>query len=139
MYVDGVGGELKSPGYPSPYKPNLDQTWMIKVDPGEHILINFLDLDVGKNGNLFIFSGGSRISQRGVRQPQRGAPAYYLTNFSQKLHENEEILVQRWGAHSLRPLRSATDFYVFFFKMLNPIVSQSLIILFRVLYTYSAM
>ena len=26
---------------------------MIKVDPDEHILINFLDLDMGKNGILF--------------------------------------------------------------------------------------
>ena len=27
-----------------------------------------------------------------------GAPTYYLTNFSQKLHENKEILAQRRGA-----------------------------------------
>ena len=39
-----------SPGHPNPYKPNLDHTWMIKVDPEEHILINFLELDLGKNG-----------------------------------------------------------------------------------------
>ena len=44
-------------------------------------------------------SGGSRISQRGVRQPQ-GALAYYLTNFSSKLHEHEKI--------PCAPLRSAT-------------------------------
>ena len=36
-------------------------------------------------------SGGSRISQRG-RLPLRGTVTYYLTNYSQKLHENEEIL-----------------------------------------------
>ena len=31
-----------------------------------------------------------------------GAPSYYLTIFfSKKLHENEEILVQRWGRASL--------------------------------------
>ena len=53
-YISGVGGELKSPGYPKPYGANLDQTWMIKVDPGEHILINFLDLDMGNNGNLIV-------------------------------------------------------------------------------------
>ena len=46
----------------------------------------------------------------GVRQPRRGAPTYYLTNFFRKLHENEEMLVQRWGRASLEfPLRSATD------------------------------
>ena len=55
-------------------------------------------------------SGGSRISQRVVRQSQGGrAPTYYLTIFFRKLHENEEILVQRWGRASLAPpLRFAT-------------------------------
>ena len=37
-------------------------------------------------------SGGSRISQRGVRQPLRGP-----TNFSRKLYENEEILAEKGG------------------------------------------
>ena len=32
------------------------------------------------------------------------APTYNMANFSQKLYENKEILAQRWGAHSLRPL-----------------------------------
>ena len=32
-----------------------------------------------------------------------GAPTYYLANFSQKLHENKEILVQRGGARPSRP------------------------------------
>ena len=27
----------------------------------------------------------------------RGAPTYYLPNFSGKLHENEEILAEKWG------------------------------------------
>ena len=37
------------------------------------------------------------------------APTYYLANFSQKLHENEDILGQRGGRASLAaPLRSAT-------------------------------
>ena len=36
-----------------------------------------------------------------------GAQTYYLAKFSQKLHENEEILSQR-GAHIPRPPRSAT-------------------------------
>ena len=39
----------------------------------------------------------------GGRQPLRGAPTYYLTNFSQKLHENKEILA---GGASLAPPRS---------------------------------
>ncbi len=53
-YITGVGGELTSPGYPAPYKPNLDCTWMIKVDPDEHILINFLALDMGTNGKQVV-------------------------------------------------------------------------------------
>ena len=49
-------------------------------------------------------SGGSRISQRGVRQPQ-GAPTYYVTNFSWKRHENEKIWPggARDAPHSLDP------------------------------------
>ena len=43
-----------------------------------------------------IISGGSRNSQRGMRQLQRGGmPTYYLTNFSGKLHKNEKKLAQR--------------------------------------------
>ena len=38
----------------------------------------------------------------GGRQPKRGAPSYYLANFSRKLYENEDILGQR----------SANDKYV---------------------------
>ena len=39
----------------------------------------------------------------------RGAPTYYLANFSQKLHENEEILGRGGGRRVPRaPLRSAT-------------------------------
>ena len=30
--------------------------------------------------------------------PRAGVPTYYLTNFSRKLHENEEILAQFAGA-----------------------------------------
>ena len=39
----------------------------------------------------------------GGANPKGGAPTYYLTNISQKLHENEEILGQRGGARPLRP------------------------------------
>ena len=35
------------------------------------------------------------IFQRGTPTPNGDAPAYYLTNFSRKLRENEEILVRR--------------------------------------------
>ena len=48
----------------------------------------------------------------GAPTPEGGAPTYYLTNFSQKLHENEENLTQRGGRASLRPPpRSANGKY----------------------------
>ena len=59
------------------------------------------------------FSDGSMIS------PERGAPTYYLTNFSRispkNLHENEDILGERQGRASLAPplYRSATAFDLF--------------------------
>ena len=37
--------------------------------------------------------------EEGALIPKGGAPTYYLANFSQKLHENEEILGQRGGTH----------------------------------------
>ena len=40
----------------------------------------------------------------GGANPGGGAPTYYLVNFSQKLHENEEILGQRGGASLAPPL-----------------------------------
>ena len=52
------------------------------------------------------FSGGSRISQRRSESTLEGVSTYYLANFSQKLHENEEILA-RGGTCPLHPLRSA--------------------------------
>ena len=43
-----------------------------------------------------IYSGGSRISQRGVRQLQRwGHQPIIFANFLQKLHEIEEIWIKR--------------------------------------------
>ena len=41
--------------------------------------------------------------RRGGANPRGGAPTYYLTNFSQKLHENEENLTQRGGARVPAP------------------------------------
>ena len=41
--------------------------------------------------------------------PKGEASTYYLVKFSLKLHENEEILGQRWGGVPRTPLRSATE------------------------------
>ena len=47
-------------------------------------------------------SCGSRISHRRcVPTSKGGVPTYYLTNYSRKLHENEEILAQTRGRASL--------------------------------------
>ena len=47
--------------------------------------------------------------EEGALTPKGGVPTYYSANFSQKLHENEEILGQRGGHASLAPpLRPAT-------------------------------
>ena len=55
-----------------------------------------------------IFSGGSRISQRGVRQLQRwGRQPIIFANFPQKLHEIEEIWIKRGGG--ARPWRPPLD------------------------------
>ena len=42
--------------------------------------------------------------EEGALTPKEGAPTYYLANFSQKLHENDEILSR--GARPWRPLRT---------------------------------
>ena len=46
----------------------------------------------------------------GGTNPKGGVPTYYLANFCQKLHENEENLGQTGGGHAslVPPLRSAT-------------------------------
>ena len=51
---------------------------------------------------MIMSSGGSRLSQRGVRQPRRWGTPTYLTNFSRKLHENEEILAEGGGGRPWR-------------------------------------
>ena len=56
----------------------------------------------------------------GAPTPEGGAPTYYLTNFSQKLHENEENLTQRGGRASLRPPpRSANAVDIWFVSVGN--------------------
>ena len=35
------------------YEPNIECTWMIRVEEGMFILLNFIDLDLGQNGMSF--------------------------------------------------------------------------------------
>ena len=49
--------------------------------------------DIPPNNHIRnLISGESRISQGRGANPKGGTPTYYLANFSQKMHENEEIL-----------------------------------------------
>uniref|UniRef100_F7D8H4 Cubilin n=1 Tax=Ornithorhynchus anatinus TaxID=9258 RepID=F7D8H4_ORNAN len=39
-------GEIHSPNYPHPYGRNSDCSWIIQVDGGHHVLLNFTDFDL---------------------------------------------------------------------------------------------
>ncbi len=54
-YITGMGGEIVTPGYPNPYQPNIECTWMIRVEEGMRILLNFIDLDLGQKGERNFF------------------------------------------------------------------------------------
>ena len=70
---------------------------------------------------MYVLQGGRLLpvvdpgfSRGGGANPERGAPTYYLTNFSLTLHENKEILAQRGFACPSRlplPLRSANGYF----------------------------
>lgn len=49
-FILGQGGEISSPGFPLPYEDNIECTWMIRVDYNRHVLIHFLELDMGQAG-----------------------------------------------------------------------------------------
>ena len=51
-YITGVGGEITSPGYPKVYEPDVECTWMLRVEDDMFILLNFIDLDLGQSGRL---------------------------------------------------------------------------------------
>ena len=51
-YVTGVGGEITSPGYPNVYEPDVECTWMLRVEDDMFILLNFIDLDLGQSGRF---------------------------------------------------------------------------------------
>ena len=55
---------------------------------------------------------------KGTRQPRKGAPTYYLANFSQKLQENEEILGLDPPMHLKLEIALANTFYLTFLILL---------------------
>ena len=46
-----LGGVITSPGFPGNYDNNLDLTWLIQVQMGQRIEINFLSFDVESHSN----------------------------------------------------------------------------------------
>jgi CUB domain len=48
--LQGAGGEIRSPGYPLPYPDVVECVWTIKVEHDMTIVLNFLELDLGPNG-----------------------------------------------------------------------------------------
>lgn len=40
-----TSGEIHSPNYPNPYNDNTDCSWVIQVDYGHRVLLNFTDFD----------------------------------------------------------------------------------------------
>ena len=72
----------------------LDIVWLNTVALGQN---NTFEKFVRLDSNLVI-----HLQVRIQDFPEEGALTYYLANFSQKLHENEEIL-GRGGARDARP------------------------------------
>uniref|UniRef100_A0A8C3I7Z9 Cubilin n=1 Tax=Chrysemys picta bellii TaxID=8478 RepID=A0A8C3I7Z9_CHRPI len=55
-------GEIHSPNYPQPYNDNTDCAWIIQVDHGHRVLLNFTDFDIGLRqscdyNNVAVFDG----------------------------------------------------------------------------------
>ena len=51
-YLTGDGGQIMSPGHPSPYPPDVQCTWMIRVKEDSMILMHFEVLDMGQSGQF---------------------------------------------------------------------------------------
>ena len=73
-------------------------------------IVILLPTNVSKDQTLFTVIDLLAVEDPGFPRAgganPRGAPIYYLTNFSRKMHENKEILAG--GAQPSCPLRSAT-------------------------------
>ena len=81
-----------------PLSPEKETQWDGKIEYKK------VDNIACKKGVQSLGSGGSRISQRGVRQLQRwGHQPIIFAKFPQKLHEIEEIWTERGGARPWRP------------------------------------
>ncbi|XP_074657518.1 neuropilin-1-like [Tubulanus polymorphus] len=68
-YMTGPGGVLTSPGYPKPFIPDLECTWMIKVERHKRILLTFHELDLGptvkcEGTAVSIYNGFATVTDR---------------------------------------------------------------------------
>ncbi|XP_019353396.2 cubilin [Alligator mississippiensis] len=57
-----TSGEIHSPNYPNPYNDNTDCSWVIQVDYGHRVLLNFTDFDTEPHhacnyDNVSVFDG----------------------------------------------------------------------------------
>ncbi|KAM5158320.1 cubilin [Mantella aurantiaca] len=62
--VQAPSGEIHSPNYPRPYDEHTDCSWLIRVDPGHRVLLNFTDFDIESHGscdldNITMYDGES--------------------------------------------------------------------------------
>ncbi|NXG41986.1 CUBN protein, partial [Psilopogon haemacephalus] len=74
-----TSGEIHSPNYPQPYDNNTDCSWVIQVDYGHRVLLNFTDFDTQNHpscdsDSVAVYDGGSseaRLLRKlcGTQQP----------------------------------------------------------------------
>ncbi|KAK9396207.1 cubilin [Crotalus adamanteus] len=72
-------GEIYSPNYPQPYSMNTDCSWVLRVDKGHRIMVNFTDIQLETSFScrfdyVAVFDGPNREAQLlgkvcGVQQP----------------------------------------------------------------------
>ena len=74
------------------------RTWTFSLKFAVFLLYKCLLERNGHQVSRSVSSGGSRVSQRGANPKE--VPKYYLTNFPQKILENEEILASVSGVNS---------------------------------------
>ena len=100
-FITGVGVYFLNPSVMVIVRPLLiNVTHSLKDPPPKSTQTTTLPTSAECSYNAVADPGFPR---RGGANPREGAPTYYLTNFSQKLHENEENFTQRGGRASLRP------------------------------------
>ncbi|XP_077347020.1 cubilin isoform X1 [Lithobates pipiens] len=65
--VQAPNGEIHSPNYPRPYGDHTECSWLIRVDPGHRVLLNFTDFEIESHDscsldNVTVYDGESSDS-----------------------------------------------------------------------------